>query len=333
MKVIIPLAGAGTKLRPFTHTQPKSLIPLAGKPIIGHILDALIEKGFDDFVFVIGYLGNKIRHYIRTAYPNITKNFVQQENREGLGHAIWTTKKVMRGEEEMLIVLGDLIFDSDLTELINSQHSILASALVDDPREFGVVETNKKEEIIRAIEKPRIPKSNRAIVGIYKVKEVQLLFKCLDQIIATGIKTAGEYQLTDAIQLMIEQGVVFKTCRVDNWFDCGRTDVLLETNKLLLKRNGNDISQVEKEDNLVIVPPVHIGEACEISNSIIGPYVTIGSQTRISNSIINNSIIGDHSLLQDVVLNASIIGNDSAIKGYGKTLNIGDNTVIDLRPE
>ena len=175
MKAIIPVAGAGTRLRPLTYTQPKPLIPIAGKPIISFIIDQLVSVGVKEFVFIIGYLGEKIKEYVEEQYPHLEKEFVFQKERHGSGHAIWTARKVLKGVSEAIIVFGDSILDIDFDAFMSAEHSCLAIRKVEDPRDFGIVEFSEAGKVIRLIEKPKIPKSNLAMVGLYKIKELPVL--------------------------------------------------------------------------------------------------------------------------------------------------------------
>lgn len=329
MKAIIPVAGAGTKLRPHTYTQPKALIPLAGRTILSIIIDQLEEAGINEFVFVIGYLGEKIQHYVQKKYPHLTCHFVQQNVREGTGHAILLTKKVV-GNDEILIVLGDTICEGNFKELIASPVSQLGLKKVDDPRNFGVAELNDANHIVRVVEKPQIPKSNLALVGVYKIKETDQLFDCLEQNMTEHKRSHDEFQLTDALQCMIDHGVQFTPFKVSNWFDCGRKETLLETNAILLSKYKVPANPMLPYENAIIIPPVSIGEGCNIKNSIIGPNVAIGDNSVINYSIVKDSIIGSYSNLYEVVLKSSLIGSDANIKGLSQSLNIGDNTEIDL---
>ncbi|MEL6988356.1 MAG: sugar phosphate nucleotidyltransferase [Bacteroidota bacterium] len=330
MKAIIPVAGAGTKLRPLTYTQPKPLIPVAGKPIIAFLIDDLVKAGVDEFVFVIGYLGEKIKNFVEERYPKLEKTFVYQHSREGLGHAIWTAKKNIKDAKELIIVLGDTIFDVNLKKFLANRQSCLAIKKVTDPRNFGVVEFDQEGLVKKVVEKPRIPKSNMAMVGIYKINEVKALLKILDSNIKNNVKTLGEFQLTDAIMGMIEKGIHFTTHEVNNWFDCGQKGVLLETNASLLEKNGFAKKRLPKFDNTIIIQPVAIGKGCKIKNSIIGPHVTIGNNTMIEEAIVKDSIIGNYASIKEVVLQKSVVGNDAAITGLRQSLNIGDNTEIDF---
>lgn len=331
MKAVIPVAGVGTRLRPHTYTQPKPLIPVAGKPIIASIIDQLVnDLDIKEFILVIGYLGDKIKHYIETRYPDLDIQFVHQEVRQGLGHAIYKGIDAFEDAEELLIVLGDTIVEGNLKPLLQQPNSCLGVKKVDDPRDFGVVELGDKGIISRVVEKPRIPKSNMALVGLYKISEVPQLIEALQYIVDNNIQTIDEYQLSDALMRMVEQGVSFTTFEVDNWYDCGKKDILLDTNAMLLKRQGNATEDHPSYENSIIVPPVSIGKDCKIRNSIIGPNVCIGDNCELDHAIVSNSIIGSYAHIAEAVLQKSIIGSDASIKGLSLSLNIGDNTEIDF---
>jgi len=329
MKAIIPVAGAGTKLRPHTYTQPKALIPLAGKTILSIIVDQLHEAGINDFIFIIGYLGEKIQDYVQKKYPDLNCHFVQQNERYGIGHAINLTREIV-GDDEVMIVLGDTIADYNVKEIIDSPVSMLGIKKVDDPRNFGVAEVEDDGTISRVVEKPAIPKSNMALVGVYKIKETDFMFSCLEKIMVNTHQGLEEFSLTEALECMMQRGATFKSFKVTNWFDCGKKETLLESNATLLKKFGGNVSEDHNFENTIIIPPVSIGEGCEIKNSVVGPNVTIGENTRLNHAIIKNSIVGSFSNLFEIVLSKSLIGSDAEVKGVNRSLNIGDNTAIDL---
>lgn len=330
MKAIIPVAGAGTKLRPFTYTQPKPLIPVAGKPIIAFILDHMIEAGIKDFIFVIGYLGDKIKEYLDENYNHINREYIFQGERMGLGHAIYTCKHLIPPGSEVLIQLGDTILDVDLNVLMHSKHHTLAVRKVNDPRAFGVVELHEDGTIKRLIEKPQIPKSNLAIVGLYFIKDFNILAHSLKHNIDNDLRTRGEFHLTDGLMHMIECGQRFDVMEVKNWFDCGKKEQLLLTNSILLDRDLDAHLESSISNHVIIIPPVKIGKDSKITNSIIGPHVTIGDHAQIEGVIIKDAIIGNYTILDNVTLHNSIIGNDAVIKGRSQSYNIGDNTEIDM---
>ena len=328
MKAIIPVAGVGTKLRPHSYTQPKALIPLAGKNVLGIIIDQLKLAGIDEFIFIVGYLGDKIQDFVKSKYPEIKAHYVHQIDRQGVGHAIRLTRTIVN-QDDVFVVLGDTICEYNIQEVVDSPFSMIGVRKVDDPREFGVAEIDEDGFITRVVEKPQIPKSNMALVGVYKIKETEQMFQCLESNIREGLRSHGEFSLTDALDCMIKMGSKFKSFKVENWFDCGRKETLLESNATLLKKFAVKTDPNEFE-NTVIIQPVSIGAGCNIKNSIIGPNVTIGESATIDCSIVKDSIIGSFSNLIDIVLDDSVIGSDTNLRGESRSLNIGDNTSIDL---
>jgi glucose-1-phosphate thymidylyltransferase len=329
MKAIIPVAGAGTKLRPHTYTQPKALIPIAGKTILSFIVDQLNDAGIKEFIFIVGYLGEKIEQYVKATYPHLTTHFVYQNERFGTGHAIELTKDLV-GNDEVFITLGDTICEFDIQEVMESPFSMLGIKKVDDPRNFGLASINEEGFIDQVVEKPTIPKSNMALVGLYKIKETNFLFDCLRSLNLQRSKSTSEYNLTDALDCMIKSGAQFKSFKVKNWYDCGKKETLIESNAILLKKSGGNVPTTHAFANTIIIPPVSIAAGCDISNSIIGPHVAIGANTNIKHSIVRDSIIGSYTNLYEVVLDNSLIGSDASVKGLSRSLNIGDNTEIDF---
>jgi glucose-1-phosphate thymidylyltransferase len=329
MKVIIPVAGAGTKLRPFTYTQPKALIPLAGSTILGYIIDALLDYGAQEFVFVIGHLGEKIQTYVQEKYPMLKAHFVVQTSRDGTAHAVLLAKEFVKPNEEVLILYGDTIVECDLPKLMDSKHSGFIVKKVEDPLSFGIVECDGDGKVKHVVEKPKVPKSNVALVGMYRIVETEILFSIIEKALAQN--TDGKYTLTHAIDAMIQQGITFNMLHASNWYDCGKKETLLATNASLLKKFEFASDEVPFFENTIIIHPVSIAEGCDIQNSIVGPNVTIGENAKITNSIVSDSIIGSYSELLKIVLHNSLIGNDAVLKGYSQSLNIGDNTEIDLQ--
>ena len=329
MKAVIPVAGIGSRLRPHTFTQPKALIPVAGKPILSHIIDALQDAGFNDFVFIIGYLGDKIKEYVEENHKDVNSTFVVQNVREGIAHAIWTTKEFIENEDELIIALGDTIFDMDMKQLMKMPGSALGTKKVEDPRRFGVVELGADGFINRMVEKPAVPVSNLALVGIYKIKEVDALMEAIQYNLDNNIRTKNEFQLTDALMRMIDRGTKMSVYNVENWFDCGKKDALLETNAILLQRPEFPKTTTEFE-NTILIQPVFIDKGCVIRNSIIGPNVSVGKHANIENSIIGESIIGPEAHIKNALLHNSLIGNEATLTGVQQSLNIGDSTEINF---
>ncbi len=327
---IVPVAGIGTRLRPHTHTMPKALIPVAGKAILGHIMDKLVAIGITDYVFVIGYHGDKIEAFISENYKTINAHYVMQTIGKGVGQAIWLTKDYWQDKKQnLLIVFGDTIVEMDLNLLLAKKNNAVGVMKVEDPRQFGVAELSDKNQIIKMIEKPEMPKSNLALVGIYSIKDTKLLLNCLNHLLENEVKTHNEYHLTDALMLMIDKKAIFEYIEVDNWFDCGKKEIILETNQTLLKHGQyNKDKNLENIVNSIIVEPVFIANTAKIENSIIGPYVSIGGSTYIAHSIIKDTIIGPNAQIEYAVLNNSLIGNDATLKGTQQSLNLGDSAEV-----
>ena len=329
LKAIVPVAGAGTRLRPFTYTQPKALIPIAGKPIISYIIDDLKSHGVSEFLFIVGYFGEKIVDYVKENYPDLKTEFVFQAKREGIGQAVFLVKDFVHPEDALIIVLGDSLIDIS-KEFYLSKMSSIAIKKVKDPSNFGVVELGDNGQIIRFVEKPKMPKSNLALTGLYKIVDTEILFSILEKYAKDGMRTEGEFQLTDVLNEMLKQGVEFDLVTADQWLDVGNGEVLLNSNSLLLKKYGGYIAPTARIENSVIVEPVYIADNCEIINAIVGPDVSLGVNTRIENSIITNGIIGSFSKLDTMKLSEFVIGSDSSLKGASQTITVGDNTEIDF---
>lgn len=323
MKAIIPVAGVGTRLRPHTYTLPKVLLNVAGKPILGHILDALQQHNIDEATIIVGYMGDLVEDYVRRNYSmNVT--FIYQEERLGLGHSIWIAREQITDNEPLLIILGDTIFDVDLSLATNSRFSTLGVKSVDDPRRFGVVEL-EKGFISRLIEKPENPTTNLALVGLYFINNPKLLVESLQTLIDNNIRTRDEYQLTDALQMMIDKGEKFTTFPVEGWYDCGKPETLLSTNRYLL--DGK--STYKTPEGTVIIPPAFVAENAIVERSVIGPYTTVASGATVIDSVVRDSIISDGATVTASTLEQSIIGNNAIVKGKFSRLNVGDSSEID----
>jgi glucose-1-phosphate thymidylyltransferase len=323
---IIPAAGIGTRLRPHTYTLPKALLYVAGKPIISHILDDVVPLKPSTIVLIVGYKGELIEEYIRRHYPDLPVEFVFQQERRGIGHAVDLTREVADRGEPLLIVLGDTIIKTNLGRVVAQKSSVLGVKEVDDPRRFGVCEV-KDGRITRLVEKPRDPPSNLALVGLYYLQDGAGLFKAVREIIDRNITTNNEYQITDALQLMIEGGGEFRTFAIDEWFDCGKPEAMLETNRKLLK-NAPDAPPIEGS---IIIPPVSISPGAEIVNSIIGPYVSVAERAVIHSSIVRDSVLAEGATVTEAMLESSLVGANAVIRGGFKKLDVGDSSEISFK--
>jgi glucose-1-phosphate thymidylyltransferase len=331
MKAIIPVAGIGTRLQPLTNKVPKVLLNVAGKTMLFHLIDELIASGrIDKIILIIGYLGSQIKDAVNNAYgqnPKISFEFVEQKGMLGLGHAIYHAKDFV-SNEPVLVVLGDTIFEFDLEKMLSSEHSALGVKEVEDIRRWGIVES-EKGFITRMIEKPsgpEITKSKSAIAGIYLIKDGQKLFDAVRHLMANDIKTKDEYQVTDAMQKMIDDGEKFVPFEI-NWFDCGKPETLLSANAYLLERDHSSVKQ-EIAIDTIIIPPVFIGNNCIIQNSTIGPYTTLADGSSVINSTVKNSIIYEHAKVEDAELDEVILGHGENIKGVHNKIIQADGTEL-----
>jgi glucose-1-phosphate thymidylyltransferase len=334
MKAVIPAAGRGTRLYPQTHTKPKPMVRVAGKPILGHILDGLVGSPIGEAVIVVGVMKDHVVEYATENYGDrLELSFAEQAQTEGLGHCIYQTRDLV-GDEPICIVLGDMLFDGNYGDFLRDHRSLgdvdgsIGVKVVEEPSNYGVV-TVEGERIAELVEKPDDPQSDLAISGIYVIEDAAALFDALAYLVENEIRGAGdEFQLTDALQRMIEDGARFGTFEVDNWYDCGRPSTLLEANRVLLERTAATDGAVGETS--VIIPPVDLGENVEIRRSAVGPYVSIDDGARIEDSRIENGIIGQGSELRAVNLSETIIGNNSSVSGSPTRLNVGDSSEVQL---
>ena len=324
MKVLIPLAGAGTRLQPHTFAHPKPLIHVAGKPILAHILDPIVEIKPDEVIFVVGYMGDDIRAYVDAKYPSLNASYVEQSQLLGLGYALYLALKD-NPSDELLVVLGDTIVTVDLQKFIDTDDWVLGLRQVDDPSRFGIAEVNGGR-ITGMEEKPSEPKSNLALIGLYYFKSGNLLRDHLKGVIDAGKTTRGEYQLTDALATMIDDGIRFVPFEVTGWYDCGKIETLLATNQTLLKHQP----QPDTPDQSVVIKPVYIAPGASITGCVIGPHVSIGEGAVLRHSVITNSIINANAQVENVVLTDSVIGESAVVTAEKSTLDIADKSNVKL---
>ncbi len=327
LRVVIPVAGVGTRLRPHTHTLPKVLVPVAGRPMLGHILEELRAYDIDEVVLVVGYLGDLVREYVTQAFPYKFR-FVEQAEMKGLGHAISLTKPESGSSSgPTLIVLGDTLFDADFKSILKSHDNWIGVREVEDGRRFGIVELDG-DRIKAMVEKPEHPPTNLAIVGIYLIQDSDHLYRCLDALVEADIRSAGEIQLTDALVRMLNEGAVMKPFKIDEWYDCGKPETLLDTNRRILDRDYKRgiLKDSNVASDVVICPPVVIAPGATIERSIIGPHVTLMDDAVVKNSILEDSIVGRGAEILGANLRGSIIGEDAVVSGSPQALNIGESS-------
>ena len=327
MKIVIPLAGFGKRLRPHTFTKPKPLINVAGKPVLGHVLDMFTRlEQVDEIIFITGHLGEQIEEYVTREYAHVKARYIEQKEMNGQSTALYLAKDYLTGP--MLMVFVDTIVETDLSALKNETADAVAWVkAVADPRRFGVAEVGPDGFVTRLIEKPQDMGNNLVVVGFYYFKDSALLVDCIREQIEKDIRTQNEYFLADAVNLMLQRGVKMRVQTVEVWEDCGKTETVLETNRYLLE-HGHDNSAQVKRDTFIVIPPVNIDPSAQVVHSIIGPHVTLAGGCRVENSIIRDSIIDEAAQIKNAVLTASLIGKESRVLGKFRVFNVGDSSEV-----
>lgn len=325
MKVIIPMAGYGKRLRPHTFSRPKPLINVAGEPMLKHVLDSLDGVQIDEYIFVVGYLGDQIEEYVRANYP-VKAVFIEQKELIGQAHAIYLTREHLGGPA--IVLFADTLFEADLGIINTTDADAIAFVKeVADPRRFGVVEVNPGGRITRFIEKPASMDNKNAVIGLYYIRDSAWMLKAIEKQLASEHLTQGEYFIADAFQIMIEGGAVFRTQTVGAWLDCGKPETVLDTNRYLLD-HGHDNSAQIAQPGVTVIPPVHIHQTAQILHSVIGPYTTVAAGCTIENSIIRDSIIDSGAKVTNSLLDQSLIGRDASVVGRYRILNVGDESSV-----
>ena len=337
LKIFIPMAGWGTRMRPHTHSKPKPLVSVAGKTSLEHLMDMFksLPEGQDvEYVFIVGpFLGElQIPAFIKENYPDLKAHYVLQHEMKGQSHALWLGREHMHGP--MLMCFSDTLMETDFSFLAHEEADVVAWVMpVPDPRRFGVAEVGEDGWVKRFIEKPQSMENNLVVVGCYYFKSAENLLAAIEDQMQRGIMLKGEYFLTDTISLMIEGGAKVRTQEIGTWLDTGTIEATLDTNNLLLDKLGSNV-QTFRRSNVEIIEPVAIHETADIRDSKIGPHASIGANCRISNSSIAQSIIEAGCEIQDSVLNRSLIGRQAKVRGRGdghvSQLNVGDNSEVRL---
>jgi len=336
MKVVVPAAGQGTRLYPQTHTKPKPMVRVAGKPILGHILDDVVASPVQEVVIVVGVMQRTVIDYATDQYGTALElEFVEQDRPEGLGHAVYQARpKVEAGP--LCIALGDMLFERGLDRFLAAHRSLegvdgsIGVKRVDEPSNYGIV-TVDGERVAGLSEKPDDPPSDLAISGIYFVEDAPGLFDALESLIEADHRGAGgEYQLTDALQRTLDRGAEFGTFDVGEWYDCGRPETLLAANRVLLEtRNGAGTAAI-RDGASVVRQPADIGDDVIMEGSVVGPYVSIDDGAEVIDSHVTDAIVGCDSSLRRVNLTDSIVGDDATVEGTPNELNVGDSSDVRL---
>jgi glucose-1-phosphate thymidylyltransferase len=334
MKIIVPMAGRGSRLRPHTLTTPKPLIPVGGKPIVHRLVEdiaSVCNEAIDEIGFVIGDFGDEIeQELIQVAARLGAKGHIfHQEEPLGTAHAVLCAEPLLKGK--VVVAFADTLFKADF-QMNDSVDGVLWVKQIEDPSAFGVVKLNSQGHITDFVEKPQTFVSDLAMIGIYYFKQGESLKEELHYLIDNGVIKSGEYQLPDALRRMTEKGTKFIPGEVSEWLDCGNKAVTVHTNQRVLEfdreRGIDTVAKSAKLVNSVVIPPCFIGEHVHITNSIIGPHVSIGSQSHVTNSVISDSLIQANVHIEHAQLAHSMIGMYSTVQGKAQDLSIGDYTTL-----
>jgi glucose-1-phosphate thymidylyltransferase len=332
IKVLIPMAGLGTRLRPHTWSKPKQLVSVAGKAMIDHVIDSLStlpDVANIELISIVGYLGDQIEAYINDHYPNLKTQYLLQEDPRGQSHAIQLARACLEGP--LLVVFADTLLETDLSFLADeTAEAVIWVKPVPDPRRFGVVELNGDGNVRRLIEKPDDMANNLAVVGFYYFKEAASLLSAIEEQMRRKIQIKGEYFLADAINILLERGLRMRVEKVNVWLDAGTPESLLETNRYLLEHHLDNSEQACQRPGIVVIPPVFVHPTAQVQDSIIGPYVSLGAGCNVEKSIIRDSILEEEACAVSIVLENSLVGRRAQLSRRAATVNAGDNTEVVL---
>jgi glucose-1-phosphate thymidylyltransferase len=332
LKVIIPMAGLGTRLRPHTWSKPKQLVDVAGKAMIDHVLDSLNTLPDPDnieLICIVGYLGEQIEDYFKGHYPNRKMHFIVQEDPRGQSHAIQLARQYLNGP--LLVVFADTLIETNLSFLSNENADAVAWVKpVPDPRRFGVAVVDQDNQVLRLIEKPQDDSNNLAVVGFYYFVNSKDLLSAIDEQIECQVQLKGEYYLADAINIMLKRGVHMRIEKVNVWLDAGTPEALLDTNRYLLDHGHDNSDLACQRPGVVVIPPVFIHSTAQVSQSIIGPYASVGVGCEVEQSIIRDSILQDGAMATGIILENSLVGRRAHLSRRPGVVNAGDNTEVTL---
>lgn len=338
MKIIVPMAGRGSRLRPHTLTVPKPLIPVAGKPIVHRLVSDIAKvlgEPVEEVAFILGdpaFFGDDVVESLMELAEELGAKgtIYRQDQPLGTGHAIMSAKKSLSGPA--VIAYADTLIRADF-DLDKSADSVIWVKQVEQPEAYGVVKLSEQNQIVELVEKPKDFVSDLAVIGIYYFKDVGVLKTELQHVLDNDITHGGEYQINDGIKRMMEKGMKFVPGKVDEWMDCGNKNVTVETNQRMLdflEKDGETlISSSVKQENANIIEPCFIGANVVIKNSTVGPYVSVGSNTVLENSTIKNSLIQSNSKIYNANLDNAMIGNHVVFNGNFETISIGDYSVLE----
>jgi glucose-1-phosphate thymidylyltransferase len=331
MKAIIPLAGKGTRMRPHTYHTPKPLLKVGGRPILSYLLDDVISLGVSEMVFIVGYLQDVLRDFIASEYPDLEAHFVVQEVQDGTAGAIALAEPW--ADEDLLILFSDTLFDADLslaTRLPEDEAGILWAMEVEDYQRFGVIVTRDDGTMERIVEKPSEPISRLANIGVYYIRDYELLYEGIHHTLDTKPGKGGEYYLTDAFQYMVDHGSRLRTAPVTGWYDCGKPETLIDTNRHLLSTTRGGVDDAATVEGAEIVEPVRIEAGATVRGGRIGPNVTVERGAVLADAILEDTIVGADARIERVELRKSLVGARARLTGLRGTVSVAADSQVEL---
>lgn len=327
MKIVIPMAGYGTRLRPHTYSRPKPLINVAGQPMLKHLLDSLQTLDIEEYIFIVGYLGEKLEKYVQETYQ-FKSTFIEQKELNGQSPAIYLAREYLSGPT--MILFADTLFETDLSIVETTDaDGVIFVKEVPDPRRFGVVSLNERGNITRFVEKPSTMENKQAVIGLYWVRDAAALLDAIESQLRENRQTKDEFYIADAFQIMIERGARFITQPVGVWLDTGKPETVLETNRYLLEHGFDNSYEIVRE-NVLVVPPVNIHPSARLDHAVIGPHATVAANCDIRYSIIRDSVVDQGASVTNAILGTSLIGQNACVEGRYITLNVGDESTLDF---
>jgi glucose-1-phosphate thymidylyltransferase len=328
VKVIIPLAGKGTRLRPHTYTTPKPLLHVGGRPVMSYILDDLRELGVTEAVFITGYLKERIEDYVAAEYGDFTAHFIEQPEQNGTAGAVHLAEPFV--DSDVLIIFVDTLFDADLSlvkRLPEDAAGVIWAKEVEDYQRFGVIVRDAEGNMKQIVEKPHDPISRLANIGLYYIRDWKLLFDGIRNTMEGPTGRTGEYYLTDAFQYMVDHGARIRVEEVNGWYDCGQIETLLETNLHLLE-NGDRARSPDGGRNIRIHKPVRIEEGVLLEDCEIGPNVTIETGSVVRRSTVRDTIVGASATIEDAKLHDSMLGDNACIRGVSGVVSVAADSQV-----
>jgi glucose-1-phosphate thymidylyltransferase len=332
LKIIIPMAGRGARLRPHTWSRPKQLLSIAGRTMLDHVLDTfgtLPDREQAEYIFVLGHRGEQIPPYMAAHHPSLRVHYVEQRELKGQSHAIFQAREHLTGPT--LMVFADTLVETDFSFLAaRPDQAVVWVKVHPDPQGFGVAVTGPDGKVNRFIEKPPDATHNRVVVGFYYFPSGEDLIAAIETQLSGDLRSHGEYYLADAVNLMIEAGLEMITHPVQVWLDAGTPQTVLEANRYLLEHGHAGGGEDAVQPGVAVLPPVFIHPEAEVEGSVIGPHASLGPGVRVQGSVVRNAILEEGAQVRDALIDGAILGRGARVTGRASIINLGDQGELDL---